>query len=261
MKHVYIDESINLQAGIAAMIALEIDSRAIKEFTIEFYQIIKLIVAKFPTEIHGSRIIYPTPILHGLDFLRNSSQNRDNVGLNFKDIDDDFRFKVLATIVDMVNKFNLRIVRVGYLNYKELLDKGFPDEKMYSMNWATLSSYFNSVEHGEEYTFIMDGTHPAMMSKLSTYIRDSKSYQYVYDMRESTTIPNVERFLNNVFYVSMKYCELLQVVDVIGYLLQKKDYSKITGAKTDFGTQLIVIAETIKKDRLVEKFGTLQFSK
>lgn len=247
MRQVYIDESVNEEASLATLIAIEFESDSIKQITRDFYSIIKLIVDKFPKRNNGSRIIHQTPVLHGRKFLVNS---KDNDRLDFSVIDDEFRLAILQHIVDLVNKNNLKIVRVGYSNYNEIKEK-FKDDKMYGLNWLALSSYFNEKEGNDEYIFIMDGTNTQMIDKLSHFIRESKSLLYLYDMKDSLIIPNVDRFLNNVFYVPQKFCEPLQIVDIVSYLLQKIDFVRITEKTSSFSEKLIKIANNIREELIV----------
>ena len=258
MKYIYIDESINDHASLASLIAMEFDSKYINQVTKDFYDILKLVIDKFPKEQNGTKLIQPTPILHGCNFLRNS---KDNKHLDFTNIEDEFRFEILNLVVDLVNKFNLKIVRVGYSNYNELKAAGFPDDKMYGTNWMALLKYFKQVDTGEEYMFIMDGTTSEMIGKLSTFIRDAKSHFYIYGMKESLIIPNVDRFINNVFYVPLKFCEPLQIVDMISYLLQKKDYVNITGRVSEFSGQLIEISERINNELVINSIIKMNYKK
>ena len=256
MKHIYIDESVNEHVGIASLVAIEFDSNKVKHITQEFYQILKLILEQFPQEENGVMIMYPTPILHGQSFLQNSKENEH---LDFSSFDDEFRFLILNKIIDLVVKYELRIIRVGYLNYNELKASGFPDDKMYGTNWIAISTHFNQVEDGEEYIFIMDGTHPEMISKFSGFISSAKSAFFINGIKDSLVIPNVDRFLNNVFYVPQKFCELLQIVDIIGYLLQKADYVSLIGTKSVFSERLVEISKRLNDKFLINNMIKMNF--
>lgn len=249
--HFYIDESVCEKAGLATLTAILIPQRKLKRVTSDFYKIIRQIIDKFPEkdEKNNSKILYPAPILHGNSLLQNSEENR---GFDFSVIDDDFRIKVFNDIIDIVHKYRLQIIRLGYNNYNEIRKRNFKDNKMYSSNWLGLSGYIDRSFTVRNAICIMDGNDKKMIHAISQFILGSKSYSFLYpEMNKSLFIRKSKRFIGNVFYVPAKYSECLQITDIIGYILHKKDYIDLTGERSDFSSRIYDLHSRLRNNRTI----------
>jgi hypothetical protein len=259
--HIYIDESICEKAGLATLTAILIPQRKLKRVTSDFYKIVRQIIDKYPErdEKNKSKIIYPAPLLHGNSLLKNSKEDKDNYGFDFSIIDDDFRIKVFNDIIDIVHNHRLRIVRLGYNNYNEFRKRKFKDDKMYSLNWLGLSRYIDNFYKIRNAICIMDGNDSNMIHAISQFILGSKSHSFLYpETRKSLIIHKSKRFIGNVFYVPAKYSECLQIIDIISYILHKKDYIDITGKKSDFSTRIYDLHSRLENNRVVNSVIKLQ---
>lgn len=255
MRQVFIDESITEQVSLATLIAMEFDSSFMKNFTYDFYKIIKSIHDTFPQDLKSSRRIYESAVLHGNSFLTNS---KDNPNLNFNHIDDDFRIEKLNQIISIVNKYKIRTVRFGYSNYNEIRKLSFGDDKLYGLNWFSIAKYFNESEE-DDYMFVMDGTNSKMIDIFSRMIKGLKEGYYMHDLKESLMIDKMERFNNNVFYVPLKYSEPMQVVDIVGYLLQKVDFCKISGKTSEYSKKLLKVISNLDEELLTSSIIKLKY--
>ena len=248
--HIYIDESISDKASLATLTALFIPVRKLKRITVAYYNVIAKILEKLPKTKNGSRIVYPPIVLHANTFLQNSKENR---GIDFSNIiEDDFRIELLSDILKIVVSNRLKIVRLGYNNYNEIKKSIFKDEKMYSTNWLNLSRNIDRCAKINKALCIMEGDNMDMINKFSKFLSIAKSRFYLYpDIAKSSVFSNSKKFIGNVFYVPAQYCEYLQIVDIVSYVLHKRDYIDITGKKTDFSLKVYDLFNLIDNKRLI----------
>jgi hypothetical protein len=237
--HVYIDESFCEKAGLATLTAIFIPQGKLKGVTIDFYKIIRQIINKFPDRTNDSRRIYNAPVLHGNSLLRIKENEIENKTLDFSNIDDDFRIKVFNDVIDIVLHYNLRIVRLGYNNYDELRKSNFNAEKMDNLNWIGLSTYIDRSFRIKKAICIMEGNDMGMINAFSKFLSSGKTLSYIYpDLEKSSAYNDSRKFIGNVFYVPARFCEYLQIVDIIAYILHKKDFIDITGESSDFSKRI-----------------------
>lgn len=247
--YVFIDESICDEIGLATLTSLFIPQKKIGKITRDFYEIIKEILDQFPKTENGSEIIYSTPILHANSFLQNTKENK---GLDFSEITDEFRIKIMDSILDLVSKYKLHVVRLGYSNYDEILKTNFNDDKMYSTNWLGLSSYIDKYCKFQNVICVMDGNNMKMIKTLSGFISHAKNLSYLYpDIDKSSIFIDSRRFIGNVFYVPARYCEFLQIVDLLAFILHKKDFIDKKNLKSDFTSRIYDLSEKLKTKRII----------
>jgi hypothetical protein len=247
--HVYIDESFCEKAGLATLTSIFIPQRKLNAVTIDFYKIIRQIIDKFPDKINNSRRIYSSPVLHGKSLLRKKEKEKENITLDFSNIDDDFRIEIFNNVIDLVIKHKLRIIRLGYNNYDELRKANYKADQMYNFNWIGLSTYIDRSLRIKKAICVMEGNDMEMINAFSKFLSSGKTLSYIYpDLEKSSAYNDSRKFIGNVFYVPARYCEYLQIVDIIAYILHKKDYIDITGDSSDFSKRIYDLHQRLKKN-------------
>jgi hypothetical protein len=255
MKYVYMDESIDGCKNTACLMALEIDSNDLNNVISDYYKIVEEIVTQIYPEPGVSEVIHPYPALHGSNFLRNDE------GEDLPNIDDEFRLKILSRIVKLVNGHKIELIRFGYSNYLEIKKCFLNDLNCYSLNWLSLTRYINEKAENNEYVFIMDGSDRHMVNTMSGFLASSRRLHHSKEfLKESLILGNIKNFHNNVSYVDDKYCEMIQIVDVIGYLLLKRDMVEIDLNKLTFSMKLANLAKEINPAILFDKVSELNIS-
>jgi hypothetical protein len=246
--YIFIDESICEQAGLATLTAIFIPQYKLNKISIDFFKISKEIVDKFQSTNKGPKILYPFPLLHGKSLL---SDPKDNPDFDLSLIDDDFRIYIMDRIIDLALNHKLLIVRLGYNNFIEIKKAGFKDDKMYSTNWLNLSRFIDKYLYTKSAICVMDGNDIKMINTFSRFISMSKALIYLHQEEESSIFKNGKRFINNVFYVPSKYSEHLQIVDIISYILHKKDYIDITGNRSPYSNCIFELYPRLLTKRLI----------
>jgi hypothetical protein len=254
----FLDESVCEEINIASLIALLIPEKKMNLILEDFYKIIKKIIDTFPQEEDGGHLLYHTPVLHANSLLKDKS--KDNPLLDLSNITDDFRINIFKEIIQIVEKYELLILRVGYNNLNEFKKRRSYDKNLYQFNWMGISYYLDKSKLFEKVICVMDGTNQEMVNILSTWIYDSKGMAYFYPfMQKSMAITNPNKFQGNVFYTPAKYCEYLQIVDIVAYVLHKKDFKTITNRSNDFIDQIVALAPKIEKNCIVNTLVTMDF--
>ncbi|MFZ4414472.1 MAG: DUF3800 domain-containing protein [Bacteroidales bacterium] len=254
----FIDESVCEEINIASLIALLIPENKMNLILEDFYKIIKKIIDTFPQEKEGSHLLYHTPVLHANSLLKDKS--KDNPSVDLSNITDNFRINIFEEIIQIVEKHKLLVIRVGYNNLNEFKKRKVYSRNLYQLNWMGISSYLDKVELFEKVICIMDGTNLEMVNILSSWIYDSKGMTYFYPfMQKSMAISTPNKFLGNVFYTPSKYCEYLQIVDIVAYVLHKKDFKSITNKSNDFIDQIVALSPRIEKHCLANTLVRMNF--
>lgn len=248
------DESVNKLDQISSLFALEVDSKIINEVIEGYYKILRKIIDRTPKE-GDAIVIYPTPFLHGSQFLRNSPSRKPNEGFDFSYVDDSLRIEILRDIVNLVNKHSLKFYSSGHIEIRNIVElmKG-EDEKLYTLNFRNLLDLIDEHKSGfDEYIFVMDGTNDKMMNKISSYIANQKSFCFLYGMeKEMPELKRVKNYLNNVYYSPSKYCEMLQVADVIGYL-KHKSIKNSNYSSSEYTQLLKTVYSELRSDLIIER--------
>jgi hypothetical protein len=259
LTYVFIDDSFNNDAGLATLTSIFIPQRKMDSITVDFYKILNQIIEKFPKKNAASRIIYSAPVLHGDSLLQNGKN--ENKTLDFSNIDDDFRIKIFNDIIDLVIKHKLRIVRCGYNNYDEIQKMEFKHNHMDNLNWIGLSNYIDRSLKIKKVVCIMEGNNDGMIRAISAWLSSAKETTYLYpDLEKSSAFTNSKKFIGNVFYVNARYCEYLQIADVIGYILHKKDYIDITRDSSDFSKRIYELHSRLDNNIVLNKLNRLSIN-
>lgn len=255
--YIFIDESICEEAGLATLTAIFIPQRKLNKVSTSFFKITKEIVDKFQAS-NTTKILYPFPLLHGKSLL---SDPKDNPDFDLTIIDDDYRLYIMNKLVDIVLDYRLNVVRLGYNNYTEIKKAGFKDDKLYSTNWLNLSRLIDMFLKTNCAICVMDGNDLKMINTFSRFISGTKSLFYLHDAEKAAILKNGKRFINNVFYVPAKYSEHLQLVDIISYILHKKDYIDITGKRSEYSNKIYALQSRLVNKRLINFTGHFNYKK
>jgi hypothetical protein len=255
---IFIDESISERAGLATLTALIVPDKKFNKVTRDYYDILIKIKNQLPKYKNGIKLIHPPIVLHGNSLLRNT---KENPGIDFSNISDEFRLDIFRDIINIVKSNKLRVIRIGINNYNEVLKAGLNDYKMYSYNWFGLSQLINRYINIKKALCIMEGNNMRMIKLISNFILKAKFHSYVYPDFFKSSVINGKEFMGNVYYVPGRYCEHLKIVDIISYILHKTDYNRITGQETDFSMRLSKLYDLIDKKRLINIVNELKINK
>jgi hypothetical protein len=252
--YIFIDESICDESGLATLTSIFIPQNKLNKISTEFFKITKEIVDIFQAT-NVTKVLYPFPFLHGKSLLNDPKENPD---FDLSIINDEFRLHVFNRVIDIVLKHKLLIARLGYNNYIEIKKSGFRDDKMYSTNWLNLSSFIDTNLTTKSAICVMDGADLKMINTFSRFISGTKSLIYLHGAEKATILKNGNRFINNVFYVPSKYSEHLQIVDIISYVLHKKDFIDTTGKITAYSKNIYELYPRLVTNRLFNKVRRLK---
>jgi len=255
---IFIDESICESAGLATLTAIFIPQYKLNRVSSDFYKITKEIIDKCQAANADHNTLYHFPILHGKALLCDPKENPE---LDLSLFDDDYKISIMNQIVDLVLHHKLYITRLGYNNYNEIKKNGFRDDKMYSTNWLNLSRFIDKYMKTKRAICVMDGNDINMINTLSRFISGAKSLIYLHNEGASSVFTNGKRFINNVFYVPSRYSEHLQIVDIISYILHKKDFIDITGNRTPYSSMIYDLYPRLENKRLINHVTRLNFNK
>jgi len=254
---IFIDESICETAGLATLTAIFIPQYKLNRVTSDFYKIAKEIIEKCQSNSGESRILYHFPILHGKSLL---SDIKENPEMDLSIFDDDFKIYIMNQVVNLVLHHKLFITRLGYNNYNEIKKNGFKDDKMYSTNWLNLSRFIDKYMKTKRAICVMDGNDINMINTFSRFISGAKSLIYLHNEGSSSVFTDGKRFINNVFYVPSRYSEHLQIVDIISYILHKKDFIDITGNRTPYSSMIYDLYPRLENKRLINHVTRLNYN-
>ena len=244
VSFIFIDESVTIDADIASLTGLVIPITQYETIRKDFYKIISEILDYLYPSRHQGTICHQPPILHGRDFLRDSNENSS---FDFSSITDKYRIEVLNKIINIVNDNDLYVIRLGYNNYKEICSFfTHKDEKLHNLNWFNLSSTISHSFQNMLFIPVMEGIDSSLVSKFCNMIWTANYISEMYpEIAKSLVYSSSNSFVSSVFFTQSKFTEAIQIVDVISYLLQKKDYNTIKGYNTLFSKQLSAVASNL----------------
>lgn len=252
---IFIDESLTKTASLTGVV---ISLTQFEKVRNDFYKICKKILDYlFPNGLKVTN--QPPPILHGNNFLRNSQENSE---FDFSSVTDDFRFEILNDIVDLINENNLFIVRQGYNNVKEILNKHYKkDNKLYSLNWFNISRTISKNFNNTMFIPVMEGIDRKLVDKFCTLIWSVTYETEIYsEVSKSLSYNESNTFISPVFTMA-KFTEGIQITDIISYLLQKVDYTNTTDSNSEYSKKLKNIALRINESNLINQISKLNINK
>lgn len=260
VRFIFIDESVTVKVDIASLTGLVIPVTQYEKVRKDFYKIISGILDYlYPSRNQGT-IYHEPPILHGRDFLRNSSENPS---FDFSSITDDFRLEVLRKIINIVNDNDLYVIRLGYNNYKEICASfSSKDEKLHNLNWFNLSRTISHSFNNILFIPVMEGIDSSMVSKFCNMIWTASYISEMYpEIAKSLVYSNSNSFVSSVFFTQSKFTEAIQIVDIITYLLQKVDSTKIKRRSTSFAQQLSEVVSNLNEKNLLNSIVKMNVHK
>ena len=152
-------------------------------------------------------------------------------------------------IVDLVNEFQLKIFRIAY--YKFSVKKFTPlDPKLHGLNFFGLTQM---IQHELESKFIIpviDGLDEHGSKHFNNYSKSLSTIRCTHISKENISVQNAHNLSEPVF-ASSQYYTLIQLVDMISYLLQKLDNADNEKNTSDFKKNVQNIARNIDPKLLV----------
>ena len=248
VNFIFIDESVTEEIDIASLTGLVVPLEKFENIRTDFYKIInKILDVIYPERTDTNKIDYP-PILHARTFLQNS---RENSAFDFSNITDEFRIEMLREVLGIIRDYNLLVIRLGYSNYKEI-KRDIRDDKLHNTNWYGLSSTLDSIYQNSILIPVMEGIDSKIVSKFSHIIWGSNCLRELYPrLSKSLMLKNPNNFYGSVFFTQSKYTECIQIVDIVSYLLQKADYIKIKGTKSEYSNSMISTLSILNEENLI----------
>lgn len=244
----YIDESVTPEIDTASLTALVVPLDKSILVRRSFYKIIYEICERVDRSNPKS---VGTPILHGKNFLRNDG--KENKHIDLSSIDDDFRVHVFTQLVRLIAENELMVVRLGYNNMTEI--NSFSTRKdinLYDLNWHCLSGALSNLFRNGSLIPVMDGLNQQVADIVSAKIwRVNRKIEFEPFWEQSMIYSSPFNFIGNVFFAKSAYVEGLQLVDVVSYLLQKRDYIRITGKTDHFSNKIVELLEYLGTSFLV----------
>ncbi len=153
VSFVFLDESVQEDLDLATLTGLIVPLDKFFDIRSGYYKILKRILDQLYSDRKDKRIVYPPPILHASNFLRNSKENPYH---DFNTLSDEFKISILQEVMELVRKHKLITVRTGYSNYSSIL-KVFNDEKAHNLNWSNLSRIIDRLNNNELIIPVMEG--------------------------------------------------------------------------------------------------------
>ncbi len=199
----------------------------------------------------------PPPIeLHGRELL-SALSDRDQESL------DRDRIQVLSAVVRTVNDYRLRVLRVTYLNRKEIASLIKADPQLYGLNFFGLQTRLQATLAETVVLPVMDGIPGcAPNSKRAPAIDPQLIRAFAYQVRfmhhmrrsssaNSLSIENVENLAEPVFADSA-HSTLLQLTDIISHLLLQLEREELErpSSPSAYRSEVLRCARTINPDLL-----------
>lgn len=219
----FLDESTSADLDIASLTGVLVPDEAYADTRDGVLRIAQN-VQRAPHLFSG---IEPGPIeLHGCDMLR-----------AVPGATDDDRVSVFRSMVDLVNERRLQVISIGYTNWSELGPIRGGDDKLQGLNFFNIMASLGAVSAAGLVVPVMDGLpsnirasrkpRPVDRDLFNVFIASAHSSHNTRLIlgAENISIPNHRNFAEPVFTDS-GHSPLLQLADVIGYLLYVEDRSE-----------------------------------
>lgn len=227
MKFIYLDECKDIEhTNIISLTGVLICSNAYQLLRKGFYEIL----GNYIQPESGTINLNP-PEIHGSDLLPLIS-------------DDDEKLRVLREIAELIINVQVRVYRVGYYAKESLISTfGGIDEVL------SLCLFGIKVQCQSEYANNM--LMPVMDSvNLPVYNAFSRSIKSL-DIMRSASISNSSLSLQNtgnlceMHFADSKHSALIQIADIVSYLLHAHDYERCGLHQTSFKKKIITISKLI----------------
>lgn len=253
----FIDESKSTETQIASLTCILVTQNQIFKVRNDLFIIYEKVIKKM-NEGNAQSVIMMPPEFHGSTFLRTSKKSEEEF---YKHIDDDFRLEIIEDIIKVVNDNDLSIYRIGNTHADKMVnDFGF-DSNLYAELYLQLTALMNS--YAEDYFIIpvMDYIQDTKLKFISPYVWNCMVYNHLYkDLTVDNPIcsSNGKNFLINTVFANSSEHEIIQLVDIISYVLQKNDIDKIRKDLSPFSKSIVEIYKVIRKELLHDTIITIK---
>lgn len=229
----YLDETVNKQTNVSCVTGIYFSKRnhlAIRKAVYTVHRKIRDELGEGPyaqgVEIHGNQLLQ---------------------GIRFANINDEFRLNVIRQMVAIINKYSIRVFRMGYNNAREIAKfTKTKNEKLYGLHMLGFSQLMDYLTRRNKVVMVMDSVNQDAVQTMSRMIYTQTSDTFMFpDQELSYVIKKPFNILESVVYVDSRFSELMQLSDVIGYLFNKLDYKEQGKPLSEFGNSVVAIAETI----------------
>ena len=253
----FIDESKSTETQIASLTCVLVTQNQIFKVRKDLFMIYEKVIKKM-NEGNLQSVIMMPPEFHGSTFLRTSKKSEEEY---YEHINDEFRLEIMEDLIKVVNENNLIIYRIGNTHVDKMVnDFGF-DSNLYAELYLQLTALMNS--YAENYFIIpvMDYIQDSKLRFISPYVWNCIVYNHLYqDLTEENPIcsSNGKNFLINTVFANSSENEIIQLVDIVSYVLQKNDIDKIRNDLSSFSKRIVEIYKVIKKELLLDSIITIK---
>ncbi|WP_096085807.1 DUF3800 domain-containing protein [Agaribacterium haliotis] len=211
-----LDESDNPETKIISMTGVVVPVSDYKEVARAIYSFVHEIT---PNGIGG------TPELHGCALLKGHDWATDEI-----------RLRCFEMVANLINQLELRVIRTGYYRSSvKLFTKN--DPKLHQLNFMNMSlSVRDELEKGAVIP-VIDGLDEKVGRTLARQ-GQQPALMVAKGWKELCSIQPAENMCEPMFAPSSNSV-LIQLVDMVGYMLQAQDYELIGRETSDFKKEVI----------------------
>jgi hypothetical protein len=226
-KFIFIDDTYDPKIRRFTLTGVVLPVEQYGAVTAAFYAILKPFIV--PSE--GIVNLHP-PELHGVDFMRSE--------------DDATKFNTLRQLVELVNRFRLRVVRVGCVD-NEPLQEVFEGNQpaMWGHCWFRFQERFEWLIAEGLLIPIMDAVDREKVRHFSGQMR-------VRDVLRAAGLGGAlsppsgsENVLGEVFYAESRYASMIQLADCVSYLLNAEELVRYGAARSPFKSAIADISRKL----------------
>ena len=257
----FIDECLNPNLNLAALTGIFVP---LDKYTLIRDEISKLV---FNVQAPQINIVPPLIELHARNLLEELSNNNPNKT-------DKGKIKILSDIVDIVNRHRLLILRISYLNHREITDFLKGDSKLYQTIFSNILGLIQKFFFDSLILPVIDGIPSCKPSsrkspKIDTQLIFSFAHQirFIHHMRCNKNIKkghSLDNFINiaEPVFVDSYYSTLIQLVDLVSYLLHQVEKTDLNPnkIKSDYQKKILNCARSIDSNNLITWKGKLIIS-
>ncbi len=243
------DSDATATTGVLALTGILVDVAQYDTVRTAFYRSVQDLFPCGPNEIDMG-----PPEYHGSDLFK-----------KVPDATDAHRVQAHRDVVELCNRFELDILRVGYSN-AVAIDRFASPGCAATMCWVGMVEMLQDRLEGGAIIPIMDRCKDRAAASISGSMRNATLLRMA--RPDAMTWRNTENILGEVFYADSTFSPLVQIADMIGYMLHAcdcvarsiaTDYKRsIAGARTELKDARIrdsVLAMTFDKDGMTSEKG------
>lgn len=200
----------------------------------------------------------PAPIeLHARDLL-SELQERTAADLDLARLD------VLSKVVAIVNDHALQVIRVAYLNRREIANTMTLDPKLYGLNFLGIQNALQDAMRDTIVLPVMDGVPGCAPSARRPPTIDpqlirafAQNVRWIHHSRQyeaAARLLSIENAVNlaEPVFADSAHSTLLQLVDIVSYLLLQLEREELEPASptSSYRNAMVVRARSLRSDRL-----------